>query len=61
MVQLVKHTYENKATRYYINSKRVSWGAYDYAIIRLQMCGAKLNSFMTEQCKDGHYKHYVSI
>ena len=60
-MQLIKHQYEGRSARHYINGKRVTKEYYEHAVGRLQRIGASLNSFKTEVVKEGHVKQYACI
>jgi hypothetical protein len=52
----VKHDYEGKPSRYYIDGIRVSAARYEN-VTHSQRWSGLLDSFWTRQAKDGHWVH----
>lgn len=63
-MQLIHHHYAGRPARYYIDGKRVSRHAYDYAIIRARIRQRPHRCFVTRilrSAPDLHVVHYSTL
>jgi len=59
-MSFVRHVYEGKRSRYYIDGKRLSQSDYEAAKTQCLWARGRFDSFWTRAARDGHLIHGFS-